>query len=156
MKLNTILLTGLLSVGLYNVGHAQEITPNDIRAEIQAGQLTQAHVDLSNVLQVHPNSYNAYYLLAIDDGDMGNLTGAAQALKAAQAIHVPSTVDLRQLQLLQAKLDGAPATTEYTVTTTDIKVVPTEHPHNFIEWFLIALVILVVITGIINLARAFI
>jgi len=156
MKLNTMLLTGLLAVGLYNVGHAQTITPNDIRAEIQAGQLTQAHVDLSNVLLVHPNSYNAYYLLAIDDGDMGNLTGAAQALKAAQAIHVPSNVDVRQLQLLQAKLDDAPAATEYTVTTTDVKVVPAEHPHNFIEWFLIALVLLVVLTGIIKLASAFI
>jgi hypothetical protein len=154
MKLNTMLLAGLLGLGLYSVGHAQTITPDYVRSEIQAGQFAQAQTDINSVIYAHPYSFNAYYLLAIDDGHLGDLTGASQALKKAQSLHSPSLVDIHQLELLQVKLNLTSGTTEYVVATPTVEEVPAKTSHNYIVWVLVIAGLLVIAAGLINLIRA--
>ena len=152
MKFNTMLFAGLLSMGLYGVGHAQTITPDYVRSEIQAGQFAQAKTDINSVIYAHPYSFNAYYLLAIDDGHLGDLTGASQALKKAQSLHSPSNVDSYELGKLQAKLDNTSGTVTYAAPA--VAAVPVETSHNYIVWVLVIAGLLVIAAGLINLIRA--
>ncbi len=75
-----ILLGTLLAVP----GHAQ--TPRDIQGMIAAGQESQAVQALNQILQQHPNSGIAWYLMAEARDAQGNESGAAQALAQAQQL----------------------------------------------------------------------
>jgi len=74
--LGTLLLTGS--------GQAQ--TPRDIQNMIATGQESQAVQTLNNVLQQHPDSGVAWYLLAEAQDAQGNESAASQALTKAEQL----------------------------------------------------------------------
>ena len=85
--------------------HAQ--TPRDIQTMIAAGQETQAVQALNNVLQQHPESGVAWYLLAKAQDAQGNEAAAGQALaKAEQLAPGLPFANQQDAAALQARVAG--------------------------------------------------
>jgi hypothetical protein len=86
-----LLMLGLMMVMIFPV-RAQPLlssalpTPNQVAGLIQAGQYQTAYGMLQQILQVHPESAKAQYLLAVDDWKLGNLDAARMSLSTAQGL----------------------------------------------------------------------
>lgn len=84
-------------------------SPLKVAQEIKAGNLAEAHAQLIIIAAEKPTSATAFYLLSLDDAQLGYLGAARYALIHARSIDPKMSVaDPRTLSLLDQALNDDP------------------------------------------------
>jgi uncharacterized membrane protein YgcG len=127
---------------------APVVSPATVVAEIQTGDLNVAHGDLLAIVQAHPDSAKAWFLLADVDARMGDRIGAATSLANARQIDPTLTIANRQELERVEQIVNRPVLSAQAVPAVQVvHVMPVRHSslgHALVLILIVALALMMV------------